>query len=213
MKQKSPVVAVPRCAWPSQGVQWRGVSCPPARFVTKAELGKLGLGHLVGTPLLRAFMHGYFLHNRLHAKARALAEPFAYEAYRAQRVAAKLDSERQSRIGLVRKLPKVPPSVPGLVAGPAPYFATSLCPFKFRPSNRTDSEGTTDDERAEVCPPSEFTARVLEQLCSCLWGVCLLLLVGRQQNQHVAVVPKRCALAAKPWAGAPCRSTPAWRPG
>ena len=23
----------------------------PARFVTKAELGKLGLGHLVGTPL------------------------------------------------------------------------------------------------------------------------------------------------------------------
>jgi ribosome biogenesis protein ENP2 len=77
------------------------------RFVTKAELGKLGLGHLLGTPLLRAYMHGYFLHNRLYSKARALAQPFGYEAYRAQRVAAKLDAQRQSRIGLVRKLPKV----------------------------------------------------------------------------------------------------------
>ena len=77
------------------------------RFVTKAELAKLGLGHLLGTPLLRAYMHGYFLHNRLHAKAKALAQPFAYEAYREQRVSAKLDAERKSRIGLVRKLPKV----------------------------------------------------------------------------------------------------------
>lgn len=75
--------------------------------MTKAELGRLGLTHLQGTPLLRAFMHGYFLHNRLYNKARALAEPFAYEAYRQQRVASKLDDERQSRIGLVRKLPRV----------------------------------------------------------------------------------------------------------
>ena len=98
-----------------------------ARFVTKAELGKLGLGHLVGTPLLRAYLHGYFLHNRLHAKARALAEPFAYEAYRAQRVAAKLDAERQSRIGLVRKLPKVParPALPCLLTW---SFCISLSP-------------------------------------------------------------------------------------
>ena len=32
-------------------------SLPYARFVTRAELDRVGLGHLVGMPLLRAFMH------------------------------------------------------------------------------------------------------------------------------------------------------------
>ena len=77
------------------------------RFVTKAELAKLGIGHLVGTPLLRAYMHGFFLHNRLWKKARAIAEPFLYDSYRQQRVTAKVEAERKSRIGLERKLPKV----------------------------------------------------------------------------------------------------------
>ncbi|CAK0744566.1 hypothetical protein CVIRNUC_001558 [Coccomyxa viridis] len=77
------------------------------RFVTRAELAKLGIGHLVGTPLLRAYMHGFFLHNRLWKKARAIAEPFLYDSYRQQRVTAKVEAERKSRIGLKRKLPKV----------------------------------------------------------------------------------------------------------
>ena len=77
------------------------------RFVTRTELAKLGIGHLVGTPLLRAYMHGFFLHNRLWKKARAIAEPFLYDSYRQQRVTAKVEAERKSRIGLKRKLPKV----------------------------------------------------------------------------------------------------------
>lgn len=68
---------------------------------------RLGLSHLVGTPLLRAYMHGFFLDNRLYGKAKAIAEPFAYDAYRAKRVAAKLEEERRSRISLVKKLPRV----------------------------------------------------------------------------------------------------------
>jgi hypothetical protein len=68
---------------------------------------KLGLTHLVGTPLLRAYMHGFFIDNRLYGKAKAIVDPFAYEAYRAKRVAAKVDEERRSRISLVKKLPKV----------------------------------------------------------------------------------------------------------
>ena len=77
------------------------------RFVTKAELDRLGLNHLIGTSLMRAYMHGYFVDNRLWHKARALAEPFAYDTYRQQRVQQKMDEERKSRIGLVKKLPKV----------------------------------------------------------------------------------------------------------
>ena len=37
----------------------------------------------------------------------ALGEPFAYETYRQQRIEAKLDAQREGRISLVRKLPKV----------------------------------------------------------------------------------------------------------
>lgn len=77
------------------------------RFVTKADLTKLGLDHLMGTPMLRAYMHGFFVDNRLYEKAKILTDPFAYETYRAQRVQKKIDEERKSRISLVRKLPKV----------------------------------------------------------------------------------------------------------
>ncbi|PSC72487.1 Nucleolar 10 [Micractinium conductrix] len=77
------------------------------RFVTRADLDKLGLTHLVGTPLLRAYMHGFFVDNRLYSKAKAIADPFAYDAYRAKRVAAKVEEERRSRISLVKKLPRV----------------------------------------------------------------------------------------------------------
>lgn len=81
---------------------------------------KLGLTHLVGTPLLRAYMHGFFIDNRLYGKARAIADPFAYDAYRAKRVAAKLEEERRSRISLVKKLPKARGS------GPAPLCLVSM---------------------------------------------------------------------------------------
>lgn len=77
------------------------------RFVTKPDLTRLGLDHLMGTPMLRAYMHGFFIDNRLYAKAKAVMEPFAYEAYRATAVAKKLEAERASRISLVKKLPKV----------------------------------------------------------------------------------------------------------
>lgn len=75
--------------------------------MTKADLVKLGLDHLMGTPMLRAYMHGFFIDNRLYEKAKVLTDPFAYETYRQQRIQKKLDEERQSRISLVKKLPKV----------------------------------------------------------------------------------------------------------
>lgn len=71
------------------------------KFVTKAELAALGLDHLVGTGLLRAYMHGYFVDLRLYEKAKSIANPFAYEEYRDQQRAAKLEKERASRIRAV----------------------------------------------------------------------------------------------------------------
>ncbi len=186
---------------------------------------KLGLSHLVGTNLLRAYMHGFFVDNRLYNKAKvgehasarspraassaamrpwclgamvpwcrtaaclaqpwachycapldrrhhapctpplappppprtayprtyfwalwqppthplalpaarslpmqAIAEPFAYEAYRAKRIEQKLEEERKSRISLVKKLPKVGGAAlgPGL-ASPGLAWALLWC--------------------------------------------------------------------------------------
>lgn len=71
------------------------------KFVTKSELTQLGLDHLVGTGLLRAYMHGYFVDLRLYEKAKSIANPFAYEEYREKQRTAKLDAERSSRIRAV----------------------------------------------------------------------------------------------------------------
>lgn len=77
------------------------------RFVTRPELERLGLVSAIGTPVLRAYMHGFFIDNRLYGKAAALTAPFDYSTYRAQKVKEKLDAERGSHITARRKLPKV----------------------------------------------------------------------------------------------------------
>lgn len=38
------------------------------KFVTRTELEGLGLAHLVGSSMLRAYMHGYFMDVRLYHK-------------------------------------------------------------------------------------------------------------------------------------------------
>lgn len=43
-------------------------------FVTQQDLETLGLKHLVGTSLLRAYMHGFFIDQRLYGKAKRLKE-------------------------------------------------------------------------------------------------------------------------------------------
>ena len=39
------------------------------KFVTTEELNELGLEHLIGSPLLRAHLHGFFIVIRLYRKA------------------------------------------------------------------------------------------------------------------------------------------------
>lgn len=77
------------------------------KFLTKEELERLNLTNLIGTNLLRAYLHGFFIDYRLYKKAKSLVDPFAYDAYIEQRKKEKLDEERANRITVKRKLPKV----------------------------------------------------------------------------------------------------------
>ena len=52
-------------------------------FLTPDELDKLGLSDLIGTNLLRAYMHGFlFVDARLYKKAKSIVEPSNYEDYK-----------------------------------------------------------------------------------------------------------------------------------
>lgn len=73
------------------------------KFVPHDALEGLGLGHLRGTDLLKSYMHGYFVHQKLYRRAIEVAEPFAYEKYRREKAKEKIDAERQSRISKVKR--------------------------------------------------------------------------------------------------------------
>lgn len=77
------------------------------KFVSADELEGLGLNHLVGTDMLRAYMHGYFVHQKLYRRAVEVSEPFAYEKYRREKAREKMEAERQSRIAKKTKKVKV----------------------------------------------------------------------------------------------------------
>ncbi|CAF4760982.1 unnamed protein product [Pieris macdunnoughi] len=77
------------------------------KFVTKQELESLGLDHLLGTNLLRAYMHGYFVDVRLYKRAKSIADPFAFEEYKKRKIREKIEQERPSRLKVDDNLPKV----------------------------------------------------------------------------------------------------------
>jgi ribosome biogenesis protein ENP2 len=68
------------------------------KFVTVADLNLLGLDHLIGTKLLKAYLHGYFIDVRLYEQARTVANPLAYQEHLQRQRRVKLERERQSRI-------------------------------------------------------------------------------------------------------------------
>ncbi|KAL8825133.1 MAG: hypothetical protein Q9170_007917 [Blastenia crenularia] len=69
------------------------------KFLTAQQLETLNLSHLIGTTsLLRPYMHGYFVAQRLYEEAKLIANPYVWEVERSKRIKEKIDSERESRI-------------------------------------------------------------------------------------------------------------------
>ncbi|KAI0084720.1 WD40-repeat-containing domain protein [Irpex rosettiformis] len=68
------------------------------KFVERNELASLGLDHLIGTPALKPYMHGYFLSLQLYDTARLIANPYVYEEHREKMVQEKMDKMAETRI-------------------------------------------------------------------------------------------------------------------
>jgi len=59
---------------------------------------RLGLDHLAGTPMLKPYMHGYFISLKLYDAARVIANPFAYAEHREKIVREKMEKMAETRI-------------------------------------------------------------------------------------------------------------------
>ncbi|ODO02887.1 hypothetical protein I350_05728 [Cryptococcus amylolentus CBS 6273] len=77
------------------------------KFIDKHELETLGLTHLIGTPALKPYMHGYFLSLKLYTTARLIANPQSYDEHRDRIVNEKLKAKSESRIRARKEQPKV----------------------------------------------------------------------------------------------------------
>ncbi|KAI4492013.1 hypothetical protein M0802_010138 [Mischocyttarus mexicanus] len=76
------------------------------KFITEKELDELGLSHLKGTNLLRAYMHGYFIDIRLYRKAKNYIRPFEFEEYKKKKIREKISETCANRVQ-VQQLPKI----------------------------------------------------------------------------------------------------------
>jgi ribosome biogenesis protein ENP2 len=76
------------------------------KFITKIEVEELGASGLIGTPMLRGYMHGFFIEMGLYNKLRAVSKPFEYEEHKKAKIRQKLEEKRQSRINAQKRLPK-----------------------------------------------------------------------------------------------------------
>ena len=86
-----------------------GVVYDDYKFVTRRELDEIGLTHLIGSQLLRAYMHGFFMDIRLYHKAKAASDPFAFDRYKKAKIRAQIEAERGPRAPAAddETLPKV----------------------------------------------------------------------------------------------------------
>lgn len=116
------------------------------RFITRDDVKKLNLTHLVGSKVLRAYMHGFFINTELYDKVSLIANPNAYRDEREREIRRRIEKERESRIrtsGAVLK-PKVKVN------------KTLVEKISSKRGDNAASKILTDDRFAEMFEDEEF---------------------------------------------------------
>lgn len=72
------------------------------KFVTATDLEKLQASHLIGTSMLKGYMHGYFMDLKAYQKLLLNNDPFAYEKYKKEQLEKRLSKQRE-RIQVTKK--------------------------------------------------------------------------------------------------------------
>ncbi|KAH3901754.1 ribosome biosynthesis protein ENP2 SCDLUD_001529 [Saccharomycodes ludwigii] len=79
------------------------------RFITREDVTKLNIGHLVGSKVLRPYMHGFFINTELYDRVSLISNPDSFKDQREREIRKRIEKERESRIrtgGAIEK-PKV----------------------------------------------------------------------------------------------------------
>lgn len=77
------------------------------KFLTPLDLEKLQATHLIGTPALKAYMHGYFMDLKSYQKLLSVVNPFAFETFKKQQVEKRLQEKQKRRIQDLTKKPQL----------------------------------------------------------------------------------------------------------
>lgn len=75
--------------------------------MTRQELSELGLDNLIGSDMLKAYMHGYFIDTKLYERSKAVAKPTMYEEYQKEKNRKKDKERKERRITINHKKPAV----------------------------------------------------------------------------------------------------------
>lgn len=68
------------------------------KFLDRSELKKLGLDCLIGTSMLKPYMHGYFISLKLYDTVKLVANPSAYAEHREKLIQEKMNKIAETRI-------------------------------------------------------------------------------------------------------------------
>ncbi|CAI5760442.1 unnamed protein product [Candida verbasci] len=68
------------------------------KFITRDEVLKLNLTHLIGSKVLRSYMHGFFIDTELYDKVQLISNPNSLKDQREREIKKKIEKERESRI-------------------------------------------------------------------------------------------------------------------
>lgn len=68
------------------------------RFITRDEVTTLNLTHLIGSKVLRSYMHGFFIDTELYDKVNLISNPNSYRDQREREIKKRIEKERESRI-------------------------------------------------------------------------------------------------------------------
>lgn len=69
------------------------------KFLSTAQLRELNMDHLIGqTSLLRPYMHGYFVAQKLYEQARLISNPDLFTQQRDKSIQERIAKERESRV-------------------------------------------------------------------------------------------------------------------
>ncbi|CAM9304165.1 unnamed protein product [Chrysoparadoxa australica] len=116
------------------------------KFLTRAEVEELGIANLIGTSMLKGYMHGFFVDMKLYTRVKAISEPFAYDDWRKKKLQEKMEKKRKNRIAMTQVLPAVNQAL-----------AMKLL-VKHKPLQQEDASNDEGSEREASAPAASGAA-------------------------------------------------------